>query len=132
LRVVCVDASVIVQALRFGGPSGELVAHNELVAPHLIDLEVTNALRRRALARELSSDEAGILLEVYTGMQIERYAHVVLLPRIWELRHNVKPYDASYIALAETLELPFVTLDNALAHVPGSRAVVEVLPLSDE
>jgi predicted nucleic acid-binding protein len=59
-------------------------------------------------------------------MSISRYAHTAMLPRIWELRDNVSAYDASYIALAETLEAPLVTRDARLARAPGIRAEVEV------
>jgi len=33
--------------------------------------------------------------------------HFVLLPRIWQLRHNFSAYDAAYIVLAEKPALPW-------------------------
>ncbi len=66
------------------------------------------------------------MLEDLATMRISRYAHTAMLPRIWELRDNVSAYDAAYIALAETLEVPLLTRDARLARAPGIRAAVEV------
>jgi len=58
---------------------------------------------------------------------IRRYPHRALLPRIWELRHNVTPYDAAYVALAEVLDAPLLTADARLADASGIRCAVELL-----
>ncbi len=58
---------------------------------------------------------------------IRRYPHRALLPRIWELRHNLTPYDAAYAALAEVLGAPLLTADAKLAGAPGLRCEVELL-----
>jgi predicted nucleic acid-binding protein len=47
---------------------------------------------------------------------------------MWELSHDATADDAAFIALAEALEIPGVTWDARLAHVPGSAAAVEVFP----
>jgi predicted nucleic acid-binding protein len=41
--------------------------------------------------------------------------------RAWELRGAVTYYDANYVALAEILDAPLVTLDRQLAWAPGPR-----------
>ena len=99
---------------------------NSLHVPHLFEIEVINALRHHALRHGISESRRLELLEDLTTMSISRYAHTAMLPRIWELRDNVSAYDASYIALAETLEAPLVTRDARLARAPGIRAEVEV------
>ena len=99
---------------------------NSLHVPHLFEIEVIDALRHHALRHGISESRRLELLEDLTTMSISRYAHTAMLPRIWELRDNVSAYDASYIALAETLEAPLVTRDARLARAPGIRAEVEV------
>ena len=58
---------------------------------------------------------------------IVRYAHVLLLPRIWGLRHNMTAFDAAYVALAEVLDAPLVTTDARLAAAPGHAATIELI-----
>jgi predicted nucleic acid-binding protein len=60
-------------------------------------------------------------------MNLRRYEHAPLLPRIWELTHNMWPYDACYVALAESLNATLVTVDRKLARVPGLRCTVNYL-----
>jgi len=50
-----------------------------------------------------------------------------LLERCWELRANLTTYDAAYVALAELIDAPLVTLDSRLADAPGPRCTIEVL-----
>jgi len=130
--VIVVDSSAILEVL-LGTPAGARVAERlfapgeTLHAPHLLDLEVAQVLRRYALAREINSARGLEALEDLSDLQITRYPHDLLLPRIWELRRNVTAYDAAYIALAEALEAPLITRDSALASVPAHRANVEVI-----
>lgn len=97
---------------------------DNLHVPHLFEIEVLNALRHYAVANVPESREAE-LLEDLAEMRLIRYPHSALLGRIWELRHNLTSYDAAYVALAETLDAPLVTMDLRLARAPGIRAVVE-------
>lgn len=102
--------------------SGETIA-----APHLLDLEVLQVLRRFVLGGELTEDRAGEALEDHVALGIVRYPHDALLGRIWELRSNCTAYDAAYVALAEALDAVLITCDGRLAAVPGARAAVEVI-----
>ena len=97
-----------------------------LHAPHLLDVEVAQVLRRYAAAGNLTSERGLEALTDLADFPIHRYPHDVLLPRIWELRHNATAYDAAYLALAEVLPAPLVTCDGRLASVPGHSARVEV------
>ena len=98
-----------------------------LHAPHLVDLEVAQVLRRYAAAGELDSLRGAEALEDLADMPILRYPHDIFLSRIWELRHNATAYDAAYIALAEALDAPLLTCDGAISSMPGHRARVIVL-----
>ena len=129
--MIVVDASVIVELL-LRSDAGEasrrrLVQRREkLHAPHILDLEVANALRRCLLRGEIDNRRGGEALADLIGIPIERHGHQPLLERDWQLRHNLTAYDAAYLALAERLDAPLLTLDSGLASVGGHRARVEL------
>jgi predicted nucleic acid-binding protein len=129
--VIVADASAVLEVL-LNTPSGLKIgryfaAEETIHVPHLLDLEVLQVLRRYAR----SFTGGGLRLEEafqdYAGLRLKRYAHHFLIPRIWELRHNFTAYDASYIALAESLDAPLLTCDRALASSSGHRARVLVI-----
>jgi len=130
--VIVVDASAILEVL-LRTPDGARVAERlftpgeTLHAPHLLDLEVAQVLRRYALAGELDSSRGLEALEDLADLPLIRYPHDLLLPRIWELRRNLTAYDAAYVALAEALAAPLLTRDAALVSVRVHHARVEVL-----
>lgn len=130
--MIVLDASAAVDYLlhadAYDRISSRLDAHGEeLHAPHVLDLEVANALRRLALRREITSSEAEDALGTYADLRLQRYPMVALLSRIWELRSNLTAFDAAYVALAEALEAPLITTDARLARAPGPRARIELL-----
>lgn len=96
-------------------------------APHLVDAEVGHVLRRAVLAGELSARDARAALDDLADLPIRRTGHRGILGRAWELRCNLSFYDGLYVALAERLELPLLTLDARLAGAPGIRAQVQIL-----
>jgi predicted nucleic acid-binding protein len=104
------------------------VLERRLHVPHVFDLEVLAAIRRHALRGVLSKRRARAVLRALDDLRAIRYSHVPLRPRIWALRENVTPYDAAYVALAEALRAPLVTVDAALAGAAGTRAEVELHP----
>jgi predicted nucleic acid-binding protein len=101
--------------------------NEQLCAPHLLDLEVAQILRRYERMGELTAERAQRLLDEFQGLLLIRYEHDLFLPRIWELRHNVTAYDAAYLALAEAIPAPLITCDSRLARASGHDAVVEVV-----
>jgi predicted nucleic acid-binding protein len=127
-----VDASALVVYL-VGGEHGEnvrrrlLSARDRLWAPHLVDAEVGHVLRRGVLVRELSPATARAALEDLADLTIRRTGHIGLLERAWALRDNVSFYDGLYVALAERLGLPLITLDARLAGASGVRAEIDVV-----
>jgi len=130
--VIVVDASAILEVL-LNTPAGARVAERlfrggeTLHAPHLLDLEVAQVLRRYALAGELGSGRGREALEDLADLPVARYPHDLLLPRIWELRRNLTAYDAAYVALAEALAAPLVTRDAALASARIHQTRIELL-----
>ena len=112
------DASAAVEARLFGGST--------LHAPHLLDLEVVQVLRRYEHAGVLTAVRAREALDALGAFRIERYPHHLFLRRIWTLRANATAYDACYLALAEALNAPLLTMDRRLAGVPGHAATVEI------
>jgi len=130
--VIVVDASALLEVL-LNTPAAARVADRlfgsdeTLHAPHLIDLEVAQVLRRYAASGALAADRGAQALQDCAVFPLIRYPHDLLLPRIWALRHNLTAYDAAYLALAEALEAPLVTRDAALAAARGHTAAVELL-----
>jgi predicted nucleic acid-binding protein len=99
-----------------------------LHAPELIDLEILSVLRRLATRGRVDAKRATRALDDMLDLAILRYPHRALAWRVWELRSNLTPYDASYVALAEAVGCPLVTFDRAFAKCPGLRCDVELLP----
>ncbi|MGE3844200.1 MAG: type II toxin-antitoxin system VapC family toxin [Vicinamibacterales bacterium] len=98
-----------------------------LYAPHLLDVEVVQVLRRHVAKGLVSEARGQTALDDFLQMPLLRYPHDVLLPRVWELRQNLTAYDAVYVALAEALDMPLVTCDAHIAGTPGHRARVDVI-----
>ena len=98
-----------------------------LHAPYLIDLEVAQVLRRFSATGEIDPGRGLEALQIFADLPLTRYEHVPLLPRIWELRHNLTVYDAAYVALAEALGAPLVTRDSKLAAFGGHSAIIELV-----
>ncbi len=130
--MIVIDASAVI-AILLRLPNSERVsdrlfrAGETLHAPHLMDVEVAQVVRRYWRAREISSGRGEEALSDLAELPIARHSHEPLLNRIWQLRQNATAYDSAYIALAEGLDATLVTLDMALSRVPGVRAAVEVL-----
>lgn len=130
--MIVVDSSAILEVLLNSSAAGtiaqRLFAPGEtLHAPHLIDLEVTQVLRRFCRIGEVDTERGTRALQAMLDLRLTRHPHHIFLPRVWELRNNVSGYDAVYLALAEALGAPLVTRDRALAMAAGHRARVEVL-----
>lgn len=130
--MLVVDASALVHLVVPSGHAAYLQRAIDdpaetLHAPHLIDVEVTHALRGLTRRGAITERAAALALRTALGVDLQRYPHTDLLPRVWELRHNTTAYDAIYLALAEVLRAPLVTRDARLRDVPGCRARVEVV-----
>jgi predicted nucleic acid-binding protein len=98
-----------------------------LNVPHLVDVEMAQVMRRHAAAGGIDAARGRELLSDLASLPMQRHPHGWLLPRVWELRHNLTAYDALYVALAEALDAPLVTRDRRLAAAPGHQAKVEVV-----
>jgi predicted nucleic acid-binding protein len=129
-----IDASVVVTVLADteDAPWAEAQlstggANRSLWVPHLIDAEVGQALRRRVAAGRLGEDRADAALLDLVRMPLRRIDHIGLIHRAWELRHNLSFYDGLYVALAEVLDVPLVTLDRRLAKAAGDATKVALL-----
>ncbi|HUS61096.1 MAG TPA: type II toxin-antitoxin system VapC family toxin [Acidimicrobiales bacterium] len=129
--MIVVDASILVTALADDGPDGDRhrgrLAGERLAAPHLIDVEVVSAWRRLAATGRLDARRAAFARADLRSLPIDRVPHAALLERCWELRSNITTYDAAYVALAELLDAPLVTLDARLSGAPGPTCIIEVV-----
>jgi predicted nucleic acid-binding protein len=100
--------------------------HESLHVPHLLDLEVAQVLRRLVREGAVSAHRADQAIEDFLDLRITRYPHFLLLPRIWQLRHNLSAYDAAYVVLAEKLGARLLTRDGRLASASGHAALIEL------
>ena len=130
--MIVVDASALLEALLVTGVHGAIAERlfdsgESLHAPHVIDVEAAQVIRRIESRGDIGEARAREALEDLRAFPLRRHGHELLLPRIWELRANLTAYDAAYIALAEALDAPLLTRDRRLAAAPGNRARVEVI-----
>jgi predicted nucleic acid-binding protein len=129
--MIVVDASAILEVL-LQTPAAQRVsrllfaAGETLHAPHLIDLEIAQVLRRYVRSAVISAERGSEALADLADFPLTRYPHSILLTRIWQMRNRLTAYDAAYVALAEALDARLVTRDRALAKA-GSRVQVEVI-----
>ena len=132
--MIVVDASAVVDALFDTAPFAEriheqLVEHaGDLHAPHLVDAEVGQVLRRYLLARAVRPARAARAIERLGVLGIKRYPHLIFLPRAMRLHRNLTVYDGLYVALAEALGAPLLTRDGRLAR--SARHLVEIVHIA--
>jgi predicted nucleic acid-binding protein len=130
--VIVVDASALTEFL-LQTPLGARVEarlfrdDEEFHAPHLLDVEVIQTLRRLVRTGEVLADRAEEAIADLLDIDLHRHAHVDLLGRAWELRSNLTSYDAMYVALAEAIAAPLVTCDGRLGVAPGHAAQVQII-----
>ena len=130
--MIVVDASALLEFLLQTSLGARVEARlfrdqDELHAPHLLDVEAVQGLRRLVRTGEVASARAAEAIADLTDLDLHRHAHVDLMARAWKLRDNISAYDAMYVALAEAIEATIVTCDGPLARAPGHHARIEVI-----
>jgi predicted nucleic acid-binding protein len=130
--VIIVDASAMLEFLLQTALGTRVEARlfrdgEEFHSPHLMDVEVTQGLRRLVRSGEVSATRAAEAIEDLSDLDLHRHAHLSLLPRAWQLRANVTVYDAMYVALAAALDATMVTCDSPLANALGHRTRIEAI-----
>jgi predicted nucleic acid-binding protein len=130
--MIVVDASALLEVL-LRTPIAKTVqrwlfdSRETLHAPHLLDVEVAQVIRRYAATGEIDSERGRMALVDLADFPLHRYPHGFLLPRVWNLRNNLTAYDAVYVALAEALDARLLTRDQRLAAAAGHHARVELV-----
>jgi len=130
--VIVIDASVLANVVGDDGPDGrrarrELRAAGDLAAPDLVDVETVAVLRKRWLAGSISEGRFAAAVRDLEDIDVDRYPVLRFMRRAWELCANVTPYDATYVALAETLNCELWTADQRLAKASGPACSIRVL-----
>jgi predicted nucleic acid-binding protein len=120
-----IDASLVVAALTDSGRDGawaeDVIADGDLVAPHLLQVEATNILRRMERGRLIGRLEAAAAQRDLMRLDIALVGFDPCAERVWQLRDTVSSYEAWYVAVAEALEIPLATLDRRLSRATGPR-----------
>ncbi len=130
--MIVIDASAVLDFL-LRTPRGIQVERHlleepePLNAPHLIDLETAQVLRRYTMTGKITQTRAHEALMDFIDLPIERYPHEPFLFRIWELRHTLTCYDAAYVVLAECLQATLITSDQRLSAAPVPGLKIEVI-----
>ncbi len=130
--MIVVDASALFDLLLRTPAADQIearlfVSGETLHCPHLIDVEVAHIVRRYAANGEIDAERGRDAMADLAAFPIRRYAHDILLQRVWTLRHNLTAYDATYVALAEALDATLVTRDKRLAAAAGQFARIAVV-----
>ena len=130
--MIVVDACVLANALADDGDRGEvarlILRESESVsAPDLVDVEAVSVLRERWLAGDLPAHRFRSAVDDLNDLPLDRYPAYPLMRRAYELRANVSAYDSAYVALAEVLDCPLVTVDERLARASGPRCEFQIL-----
>lgn len=130
MALVVADSSFLVALLLEPGPAGTWavgqIAAADLAAPELVLFETANVARRLEATKRIGRGEAEQAHADLLALPIALWPYAVLADRAWELRRNLTSYDASYVALAELLEAPLLTLDRKIGKVRGLRCEVRV------
>jgi len=124
------DASVAVTALTAPGtPAADLLSGDDAVfqVPSIFDAEVLSALRGLVRGQKFDDAAATELVADLMVLPVDRWHMSPLLPRMWELRENLTPYDAAYVALAELTGAVLVTGDERMTAAPGARCDIQVI-----
>jgi predicted nucleic acid-binding protein len=125
------DASVLadyIRGRRLPAAHRSLVEGPDVIhVPEVCDLEVVSTLRRLIRSGPVALADAAESLGDYLSLQLVRHTHLPLLPRTLSLYANFTAYDAVYVALAEELDAPLLTLDAGLARAVEEHTAVEVV-----
>ncbi len=130
--MIVIDASAVLEML-LRTPAAKAVEARifepgeTLNAPHLIDVEVAQVIRRYTANGEIDEERGRAALADLAALPLQRFPHDFLLPRIWALRNNLTAYDAAYVALSEALDAVLLTRDKRLAAAPGHHARIALV-----
>ncbi len=130
--MIVIDASAVLEIL-LRTPAAKAVEARifepgeTLHAPHLIDVEVAQVIRRYTANGEIDEERGRAALSDLAALPLQRFPHDFLLPRIWALRNTMTAYDAAYVALSEALDAVLLTRDKHLAAAPGHHARIELV-----
>jgi predicted nucleic acid-binding protein len=132
--LIVVDATILANVVGDDGVDGEtararVADAGSIAAPALVYVEATSVLRKRWIAKSLTERRLRGAIDDMMDLPLQSFPLAPLMHRAFELRSNVSPYDASYVAVAEALSCTLVTADGRLAKATGPRCAIELLTI---
>lgn len=130
--MIVIDASVLANVVGDDADDGhrarvEFRNARDVSAPDLVDVETVSVLRKRWLAGAISAQRFADAVTDLEDLTFDRYPTLRFMRRAYELRDNITAYDATYVALAETLGCELLTGDQRLANSTGPRCPIRLL-----
>jgi len=124
----CISAALIASDNSASWASALLQKADVVHVPHLMHIEALSRLRKAELHQLCSTSSVEAAIQDLMELPVQVWPLEGLHPRVWSLRHNVTPYDAWYVALAEYLEVPLATCDARLARADGPTCAFLTAP----
>jgi predicted nucleic acid-binding protein len=132
VTILVLDSSAVVALLVDDGEAGAWVADQvadcDFSGPELLPFEAANVLRRLSLSGVLSTEEAALAHADLLDLPVETWPYVALARHAWELRGALTVYDASYVAVAQVVDAPLITLDRRLARAGVTHCEIRCAP----
>jgi predicted nucleic acid-binding protein len=126
---IVLDSSVVAESL-LGSPSGLIIRNQtDPTNTHISKLaliETASILRGLVRGGRITAQRGEQALEDLENFFAHRWDVEPSLRRIWQLRDNFTAYDATHIALAESLHAVFWTTDKPLATAALSLHICPV------
>lgn len=130
--MIVVDTSALIAVITAQQPRGDWVREQlqdqYIYSPHVMPAEVHSVLRRMELRGELLPADADRAREEFSELDLDLHPFAPYADRVWALRRNLSSYDAWYVALAETLDCPLVTIDHRLSRAAGPECAFVTPP----
>lgn len=133
---IIIDASIIIkwllpdeedaQALKIKQEFSE--KRLTIAIPHLTYYEIGNVLKTAVKRKRIKEDSATKLYSAFVDLEFVTYAikDLFTFSLFKSIDFDISFYDASYIALSEYLQIPFITADQKLLNNVANKFILDI------